>query len=247
MKKYYKITNKEECHYGMEYKNGLNIDILPFDPTGPCCPGGIYFADKENICKFLNYGCFIREVVIPGDALIYHENNKSKADKVILKERRDLSKVETWQWMIEEGIDIYIRDTVKDNKCLLYAMSNGHTAIVQFLINNGVNFCNYDFLCCIEYGYTEIAKLLLDHGVDKISCKNSALCIASEYGYKEIVKLLLDYGADNPGHALQYAASHDHTEIVSLLLNHGADDNAICNALDIASKYGHKATVNLLL
>lgn len=54
--KFYKILNKEEKHYRMQYKFGLNVDVLSFKPKGDCAPGGIYFS-REDILAFLDYGC----------------------------------------------------------------------------------------------------------------------------------------------------------------------------------------------
>jgi hypothetical protein len=39
---YYKLTNKECLHNGLQYKEGLNIDILDWNITYNCSPGGIY-------------------------------------------------------------------------------------------------------------------------------------------------------------------------------------------------------------
>ena len=35
-KKFFKITNKEECHNGFQYIDGLNILKEPFAETGSC-------------------------------------------------------------------------------------------------------------------------------------------------------------------------------------------------------------------
>ena len=93
--KYYKITNKEECHNDMIYKTGLNIDILPFNPSGDCEEGGIYFSDIKNILSFINYGPWIREVTLPENEEIYENPGhlkKWKSHRVILGERRRIER-----------------------------------------------------------------------------------------------------------------------------------------------------------
>ena len=66
--KYYKITNKEENHNGFQYKDGLNIDTIEFDPNGSCRPGGLYYTnntscgdcwviDNDGFTSNLNYPC----------------------------------------------------------------------------------------------------------------------------------------------------------------------------------------------
>jgi len=94
-KTYYKVTNKEECHIGLQYKDGLNIDPLPFndDQEQSSIPGGIYFTDAEHIFMFLLFGCFIREINIPKDAKVVKDTdgNKWRADRVIFGRRYDFN------------------------------------------------------------------------------------------------------------------------------------------------------------
>ena len=33
---FYKLTNDTENHHGLQYKDGLNEDIIPFSPKGEC-------------------------------------------------------------------------------------------------------------------------------------------------------------------------------------------------------------------
>ena len=90
-KTYYKVLNKNEQHYGLKYKIGMNIDILPFDdnPRHCCCKGRIYFTTLENLPLFFGYGCWIRPVTITKDAkvIIDPTGDKIGADKVILGKR----------------------------------------------------------------------------------------------------------------------------------------------------------------
>ncbi len=92
-KTYYKITNKEECHNGLQYHDGLIIDPKPFDddPTHSCVKGGIYFTTKEHLHKFFKHGCWIRPVKIPKDAKVIRDpsNNKYRANKLFFLSRKD--------------------------------------------------------------------------------------------------------------------------------------------------------------
>ena len=78
----FKLTNAAENHNGFQYQDGLNIDEIPFNPTGECQKGGLYFATLENIWDFLCYGANLREVTIPDDVQVYVEEYKFKADKI---------------------------------------------------------------------------------------------------------------------------------------------------------------------
>ena len=99
-KRLVKLTNKTEIHNGFQFKTGLNEDIIPFDPTGECKPGGIYFTDIGNIPIWLEYGYIVmkycRTVTLPPDCRVYIEENKIKADKMILGERVEIKDLPYW-------------------------------------------------------------------------------------------------------------------------------------------------------
>jgi len=84
---YYKVTNKNECHHGYQYKDGLNILEEKFndDSTASCCAGGFYFTDYEHLPIFFEYGIWIREVTIPEDAKVVKDpsGDKWRTDKII--------------------------------------------------------------------------------------------------------------------------------------------------------------------
>ena len=90
---YYKITNQEENHNGFQYQDGLNVLIEPFNMTGSCVAGGLYFTTKEHIHKFYSYGVNIREIEIPEsdpDFLMVQYENKWRANKIILGKKYSL-------------------------------------------------------------------------------------------------------------------------------------------------------------
>ena len=49
----YRITNPKENHRGFQYKTGLNIDTLRFNPDGECNPGGLYFFDQTQLKQYI--------------------------------------------------------------------------------------------------------------------------------------------------------------------------------------------------
>ena len=85
--KFWRCTNEAENHNGLQYADGLIVDPLPWNPSGSCSPGGIYFADDAHILEFLLSHSWVREVTIPPDARVYAEDRKFKADKVVLGPR----------------------------------------------------------------------------------------------------------------------------------------------------------------
>ena len=124
---YLKILSEDECHNGLQYQTGLNVDPVPFNPTGSCRPGGIYFSNEEYILDFIDYGPNIREVKLPDDAKIYKDpdGNKWKADKIILGKSRSLAKVSTWKWLIKQGSNVLC--------CIDQIAANGHLDAVKYL------------------------------------------------------------------------------------------------------------------
>ena len=90
-----KLTTQDECHNGFQFKTGLNIDTIEFNPIGDCCPGGLYFTDLNVKDKWFKYGnktmIWERKVIIPDDALVYVELHKFKSDKFILEERSKIN------------------------------------------------------------------------------------------------------------------------------------------------------------
>jgi len=87
---YVKILNQRMNHHGFQYKEGLNVDTVPFNPSGDCEPGGLYYSTAEHICKFSAYGCSIADVIVPEDSQVYQNGTKFKADKIILSNIRSM-------------------------------------------------------------------------------------------------------------------------------------------------------------
>lgn len=87
----FKLCRKNLVHHGFQYKEGLNVDHVPFNPKGQCRPGGLYFFVGIQILNWKKYVLdthWIFDVEIPDDAQVYHEDGKSKADKIILLNKR---------------------------------------------------------------------------------------------------------------------------------------------------------------
>jgi ankyrin repeat protein len=157
---FYKILNETENHRGMNYQTGLNIDPVPFNPSGNCETGGIYFA-REDILAFLGYGPWLRKVTIPEDARVYENPGKPrkwKADKVILGERERIN-MDVIKRLIEEGVN----PDADYSYPLQWATRNNHIEIVKLLIplSNPKNYDSLALQWAVEYGYVEIVKLLL--------------------------------------------------------------------------------------
>jgi ankyrin repeat protein len=110
-------------------------------------------------------------------------------------------------------------------------------------------------------GYTEIAQILLEHGLDinKSTARGSTyLCDAALKGQKKMVQLLLDHGAKIAvrnkfgGTALHDAALGGNAEVINILLDRGAEIDARnledgATPLMLATSLGQLGAVTVLL
>ena len=133
--KFYKVVNPKG-HHGLIYKEGLNVDPLPFNPHGDCESGGIYFS-REDILAFIGYGNMIYEVTPIGE--IYEnpgEPKKYKAHEVELKLIGDWIKdINVIKMLVENGADIH----ANNDAALRHAAYRGHLEVVKYLVEKGAD------------------------------------------------------------------------------------------------------------
>jgi len=219
---YFKLLNKEENHNGFQFKTGLNVDNISFnrDHDIICGPGGIYFSKSQDILEWVNFAIYwVREVIIPEDANVIEFEDKLRADKIILKERLALSKLETWKYLIKHGANIH----TYNDYTLRWAAHNGHFEIVKYLVEHGANIRTYND-CALQWaasnGHFKIVKYLVEQGADIHAYNDCVLQWASQNGHLEIVKYLVEQGSNIHAYndyALRLAIENDHLNIVKYL------------------------------
>ena len=219
--KYYKILRSDMTHHGFVYKEGLNVDINPFDET-PCCGGGLFFSDAENILSFVGYGDLIAEVKIPNGEQIVQVRSKYKSHTIVLKNIKPLWNIDTLEYLIQAGIDIH----VNNDYVFGCAAESGYLDIVKYLISQGANIHadnNWAFRRAASNGHLKIVQYLKEQ--DEFM-DDYAFLAASENGQLDVVKYFVENGVDIHSHhdyAFRWAAHNNHLEVVKYLADNGAD------------------------
>lgn len=149
-------------------------------------------------------------------------------------------------------------------EALFEAAANGHGAIMELLLNAGVDLYRQGdraLIAAAENGHTEAVEVLLSRGRERdlvFRCRDMALVKAALCGHDEIVALLLEDGADvhvkGPSGAelLADVAKVGYTAVVAELLavrpkRRAHFDEFINLGLKWAAQNGHGAIVDLLL
>ena len=98
--KCYKFLNDNLNHRGFIYAEGLNIDTEPFNPTGICSIGGLYFCEEAECWQYCtDYGTKRALIEIPNDARVYVEQSKFKADKIFITEIKEFDDIDDVFWI----------------------------------------------------------------------------------------------------------------------------------------------------
>jgi len=148
----YKLTNEDENHNNFQFTDGFNIDYIPFDPTGSCHSGGLYFTEYDKIGMWIYYNKqkmkYIRKVEIINDSKVYVEDNKFKADKFILRERILLEDFEGWNdktfckiAVQQNGLALEYVINQTEKICKLAVQKNG--LALQYVIVQTKEICNF--------------------------------------------------------------------------------------------------------
>jgi hypothetical protein len=94
-----KLFSKTKIHNDVEFKLGLNTDPVTFYPNDSCKRGGIYFIEKCNYAKWLDYNFnkmhYFSLITIPNEAQVYIEEDKFKADQIYIIGFRELTAINT--------------------------------------------------------------------------------------------------------------------------------------------------------
>ena len=248
---YFKITNSAENHHNFQYVNGLNVlkDKFNDDPSESCCPGGLYFTNAENIFKFLDYGIYLREITLPTenpDFRLVADDDKWRANMIILGERRDLSNIDTFKYLITQGANIH----TSDNYALAWSARKGYLDIVRLLVNSKVDINAGEDLALVlaaQSGHLDVVQFLVEHGANIHSRNNGALRWSVVRGHLNILQYLIKKGV-NVGYdnncVLLWAAQEGHADIAQYCIENGADIRVLKHQVVRGNVVQYLATLN---
>jgi uncharacterized protein len=168
--------------------------------------------------------------------------------------------------LLAKGADIKVKDDKEGMTALMSAAVGGKADVVKmFLDKSEINATDNNNRTALawaaNFGRTEAARVLLDHGADTKPQEKetgwTALITAAANGKTEVVKLLVDKGAnlnqqDRGGRtALMWALQKGHRNPAIVLLDKGADVNIHdlkgTTALDLARQHKQKIIEERLL
>ena len=140
-----KILTDNLTHHGFEYKEGLNIDSVKFNPIGECSAGGLYFTYLNEAHLYFHFGNKFSYVTIPDEALVYIEKNKFKANMLILTNILHLSElflqnVQLCEYFVKQkGLALKYVNEQTEEICKLAVQKDG--LALQFVNNQTEEIC----------------------------------------------------------------------------------------------------------
>ncbi len=145
-----KILSENLKHHGFQYKEGLNVDTVPFQPYGSCQPGGLYYTTLRYLGVYYRYGTKIAAVKIPADALTYADpdRTKCKADRIILENIIPIQYHPCWQYadLCEELVKFngMLLEHIKDKslKCCINALKETYVGF-EFVDKQTPELCMF--------------------------------------------------------------------------------------------------------
>jgi hypothetical protein len=117
---FFKFLREDLTHRNFTYKLGENVDVIPFNPSGRCKAGGLYFTTINHIFEFMDFGTQIGIIMLCPDSKVYieEEGNKYKTDKFIIEE------VVSVEEFIDRFFPPLVSETVEQNGLALRLIEN---------------------------------------------------------------------------------------------------------------------------
>ena len=226
---FYKLLTTDYKHFGFTYQHGLNVDHIPFNPTGICSLGGLYFTEVDKVSYWIDRfkSVYIAKVTIPSNAYVYVEKDKFKADQFILDLDNKILIKDFYMWENEEFCKISVSqaDTYNlvfvrnqpDEICKL-AVKHDYRAL-EYVINQTDEICkiavsNHGFaLEFVKDQTDDICKMAVKngYGLEFVKVQTDEICkmAVSKNGralrwVKDQTDELCKLAVSQNGHALEF-------------------------------------------
>lgn len=245
---YYKITNKNENHDGYQYRDGINTSDEPFEKSGSHIRRDFHFTTIDNIFKYLDDGCIVREIKLPQKCKWVKDSDGYgyRANTIILGNKYDLQNPKTFEMLVKRGADIH----TDDDYVIIWASRCGYIDVLRYLVENiNINPCDVCVLWASKKGHIEVVRYLMEKGINIHIYDDYALKLASEKGHFEMVRYFVEMGAsmDAGNDALRRAAENGHFKVVRYLVEKGADINANIHIIMQIYENGHLEIATYLM
>ena len=226
---FYKLLTTDYKHFGFTYQHGLNIDRIPFNPSGICLMGGLYFTEVDEVSYWIDRfkSVYIAKVTIPLNATVYVEKDKFKADQFVLDLDNKVLIKDFYMWDNEEFCKISVSqaDTYNlvfvrnqtDEICKL-AVKHDYRAL-EYVINQTNEICkiavnNHGFaLEFVKDQTDDICKMAVKngYGLEFVKVQTDEICkiAVSKNGralrwVKDQTDELCKLAVSQNGHALEF-------------------------------------------
>ena len=226
---FYKVLTTHCKHYDFTYQHGLNIDHIPFNTSGICSLGGLYFTEVDKVSYWIDRfkSVYIAKVTIPSNASVYVEKDKFKADQFVLDLDNKVLIKDFYMWENEEFCKISVSqaDTYNlvfvrnqtDEICKL-AVKHDYRAL-EYVINQTDEICkiavsNHGFaLEFVKDQTDDICKMAVKngYGLEFVKVQTDEICkiAVSKNGralrwVKDQTDELCKLAVSQNGHALEF-------------------------------------------
>jgi hypothetical protein len=182
---YYKLLTVNRRHKDFTYQEGLNVDPVPFNPSGSCQPGGLYFTTLKHLPEWCCHKWpLIADVTLPPDARVYKEpcGSKWKADKL------ELSNIRTMTDFFDTLDDATLHELVSQNSSLLSHVRHQTEALCMAAV-----VCNPYGLAYAQYQTEAVCLAAVrkcGYVLDKVRTQTDPVCLAAVQQCPDMLELV---------------------------------------------------------
>ena len=124
-----KVTTQDACHRGFQFREGLNQDINELDGSRECGPGGLYFARRRDVHRWVTTQAHVStmwDVIIPYGERVIEYLHKAKARRIILRNPRPIP-ADVWMAAVKyDGMTLEAIQDQTPELCMAAVLQDGY-------------------------------------------------------------------------------------------------------------------------